>query len=88
MSASRSTLVACMRSAMNRCSSGEIVRSRRETAYQACRDRQAATIVRSPKRESDTRPCTAYSTRARPGSTPLAKSFRNASWVRAPNPSA
>ncbi len=84
--ASISTVVARMRSAMNRWSSGEIVRSCRETAYQAGRDRQAATVVRSRKRVSDTRPCTAYSTRAWTCSTPLAKSFRNASSARAPNP--
>ncbi len=57
--ASISTVVARMRSAMNRSSSGAIVRSCRETAYQAGRDRQAATVVRSPKSVSDTRPCTA-----------------------------
>ena len=57
--ASISAVVACMRPAMNRCSPGEMVRSCRETAYQAGRDRQAATVVRSPKRVCDTRPCTA-----------------------------
>jgi hypothetical protein len=54
-----STVVAFIRSARKRSSSGEVVRSRRETAYQDGFVRQAATVVRSWKSDSETRPCTA-----------------------------
>jgi hypothetical protein len=84
--ASISTVVASMRFARNRSSSGEIVRSGTETAYQAGLDRQAATVVLSWKSPAETRPCIAYSMRATSGSTPLAKSLTNASSVSAPDP--
>src|SRR5580693_9598403 len=54
-----STVVAFMRLARKRSSSGEVVRSRREMAYQDGFDRQAAAVVLSRNRDSETRPCTA-----------------------------
>ena len=54
-----SIVVAFMRLARKRSSSGEVVRSCRETAYQHGFDRQAATVTLSVKRVSEMRPCTA-----------------------------
>jgi len=74
-----------MRSATNRSSSGEVVRSSFETAYQLGFSRQAATVVRLANNVSVIGPCTAKSTRALAGSTPFAKSSRNASspnWMK------
>ena len=57
--ASISTVVASMRWAKKRSSSGEMVRSCCDTAYQDGFDLHAATVVRSENRVSETRPCTA-----------------------------
>ena len=76
-----------MRLARKRSSSGEVVRSCLETAYQDCFERQAATVVLSVNNVSEMCPWTAKRARARLRSTPLAKSCRNPSSVRLPNPS-
>src|SRR3984893_11546908 len=84
---SSDTVVAFMRFARKRSSSGDVVLSLLEMAYQVGFDLQAAWVVFEAKRVSEIRPCTAYSARALAGSRSPAKSCTNASslsWAKPP----
>src|SRR5258705_11878808 len=82
-----SMVVAFIRFARKRCRSGLIVRSCFETAYHDGLERHAATLVFSLVSVGTLGACAAYSRRAVAGSTPLAKSLRNAASLSCANPS-
>src|SRR6202140_1551332 len=68
-----------MRFARNRSRSGLMVRSSFDTAYHDGFERQAAAVVRPANREATVGSCTAKSTSAFFGSTPLEKYLRKES---------